>query len=359
MTCLTQRLGFPVGYVSLIDERFQWFKAIHGLEVSRAPREAAICDHTIRDDVPLVVGNTLQDPRFDTNPFVIGPPNLRAYAGAPVRTIDGFRIGTVCVADFQPRTFRDADTAILCRFASLVERLISRIPEAGGKAGSASRADGVPPGHEGTADQIRRLERTLSAGHWELDMARSTFRLSPGALDLHRLPGSLSRTFRSVAARYPVSERRRIADALRLARDVGRPFDMKSFFIDAVGLPRQVRVRGERVSGEAGSARLAGVVHDVSGAHETEIRLTSAINADPITRVSNSQAFERNLADRIAGAPNEPFALISVGIPDIVTVRQSHGLSQMDSMLRDVAAVLRTDLQDGETLSASADPAER
>lgn len=350
VTCLTQRLGFPVGYVSLIDERFQWFKAIHGLEVSRAPREAAICDHTIRDDVPLVVGNTLQDPRFDTNPFVIGPPNLRAYAGAPVRTIDGFRIGTVCVADFQPRTFRDADTAILCRFASLVERLISRIPEAGGKAGSASRADGVPPGHEGTADQIRRLERTLSAGHWELDMARSTFRLSPGALDLHRLPGSLSRTFRSVAARYPVSERRRIADALRLARDVGRPFDMKSFFIDAVGLPRQVRVRGERVSGEAGSARLAGVVHDVSGAHETEIRLTSAINADPITRVSNSQAFERNLADRIAGAPNEPFALISVGIPDIVTVRQSHGLSQMDSMLRDVAAVLRTDLQDGETL---------
>ena len=126
VTCLTQRLGFPVGYVSLIDEHFQWFKAIQGLEVARTPREAALCDHTIRDDVPLVVENALQDPRFDTNPFVVGAPYLRAYAGAPVRTMDGYRIGTVCVADFQPRTIGDADTAILCRFASLVERLISR-----------------------------------------------------------------------------------------------------------------------------------------------------------------------------------------------------------------------------------------
>lgn len=350
VTCLTQRLGFPVGYVSLIDEHFQWFKAIQGLEVSRTPREVALCDHTIRDDVPLVVENALQDPRFDSNPFVVGAPYLRAYAGAPVRTDDGYRIGTICVADFQPRTIRDADTAILCRFASLVERLISRAPDVGVKAETAADPDGIPQQHDRTVDQIRRLERTLSAGHWELDLSKGTSRLSPGAIDLHRLPKAVSRTLRSVVARYPESERRRIAEAVRLARDVGRPFDMKSFFIDAVGLPRQVRLRGERISGEEGSARVAGVVHDVSGVHETEIRLNSAINADPITRVSNSQAFERNLADRIAGAPDEPFALISVGIPDIVTVRQSHGLSQMDTMLRDVASVLRTDLQEGETL---------
>lgn len=350
VTCLTQRLGFPVGYVSLIDEHFQWFKAIQGLEVARTPREAALCDHTIRDDVPLVVENALQDPRFDTNPFVVGAPYLRAYAGAPVRTMDGYRIGTVCVADFQPRTIGDADTAILCRFASLVERLISRIPEGGRKVGAVGWADGVPPRHDGTVDQIRRLERTLSAGHWELDLSNGTSRLSQGAIDLHRLPEAASRTLRSVVARYPESERRRIAEAVRLARDVGRPFDMKSFFIDAVGQSRQVRVRGERISGAEGSARIAGVVHDVSGVHETEIRLNCAINADPVTRVSNSQAFERNLADRIAGAPDEPFALISFGIPDIVTVRQSHGLSQMDTMLRDVATVLRTDLMDGEML---------
>jgi|GEM_PF-2316475 len=350
VACLCQKLGFPVGFVSLIDRDVQWLKSSHGLTARQVPRSNTFCDYTIRDDVPLVVENGSQDPRFDTDPFVTGPPHLRAYAGAPIRTVDGYRIGTVCVADFEPRTISEADTATLCRFASIVERLITL---GGASCRSATPRMSPEPSsspRDSMAEHYQRLEETLSAGHWELDLARSTFKLSPGALDLHRLPGSLSRTFRSVAARYPVSERRRIADALRLARDVGRPFDMKSFFIDAVGLPRQVRVRGERVSGEEGSARIAGVIHDVSGVHETEIRLTSAINADPITRVSNSQAFERNLADRIAGAPDEPFALISIGIPDIVTVRQSHGLSQMDAMLRDVATVLRTDLQDGETL---------
>ncbi|MDF1732083.1 MAG: sensor domain-containing phosphodiesterase [Minwuia sp.] len=350
MACLCQKLGFPVGFVSVIDRDTQWLKSIHGLSARQVPRSNTFCDYTIRDDVPLVVENAPQDPRFDTNPFVTGPPHLRAYAGAPIRTVDGYCIGTVCVADFEPRTISEAETATLCRFASIVERLITLEGASSPSATSLMPPDPSSPPRDKIAEHYQRLEETLAAGHWELDLAKSTFKLSPGAFDLHRLPGAQARTFRSVAARYPESERRRLADALRLARDVGRPFDMKSYFVDAVGLPRQVRVRGERVSGEGESARIAGVVHDVSGVHETEIRLTSAINADPITRVSNSQAFERNLADRIAGAPDEPFALISVGIPDIVTVRQSHGLSQMDAMLRDIATVLRTDLQEGETL---------
>ena len=141
VTCLTQRLGFPVGYVSLIDERFQWFKAIHGLEVSRAPREAAICDHTIRDDVPLVVGNTLQDPRFDTNPSVVGAPYLRAYAGTPIRTIDGYRIGTVCVADFQ-RSFGD------CKIINAVNAFQRGEPFRGGKALSPGRQQPPDSGQE-------------------------------------------------------------------------------------------------------------------------------------------------------------------------------------------------------------------
>lgn len=347
VVCLTQQLGFPVGFVSLVDRDFQWFKSIHGLDVRQAPRSTAFCDHTIRDDIPLVVENALLDPRFDTNPFVTGAPHLRAYAGVPIRTADGFRIGTVCVADFQPRTIGDPVTASLCRFASLVERLIARPVVTGPPVLSEP---GTEPPRQRLDEQYRRLEQTLAAGHWEMDLDRGTSLLSPGVIDLHQLPDDAGRGLRSVVACYPPEERRRISEAMRLARDVGRPFDMKSFFVDARGRARQVRVRGERLSGDGRSARIVGVVHDVSGLHDTESRLSSAINDDPVTRVHNSQAFRKDLADRIAGSRDRPFALISVGIPDIVTVRQSHGLSQMDSMLRDVASVLRTELREGEML---------
>lgn len=84
VTSLMEILRFPIGFVSLIDEDRQWFRSIRGLKISETPRDIAICDHTIRDEFPMIVEDLMLDPRFADNPLVKSEPYLRAYAGAPI-----------------------------------------------------------------------------------------------------------------------------------------------------------------------------------------------------------------------------------------------------------------------------------
>ncbi|WP_077146301.1 ATP-binding protein [Sphingopyxis sp. KK2] len=115
--------GVPIALVSIVGSEMQCFRGACGLDVSGTPRDIAFCAFAILDIDVTVVSDARKDPRFIHNPLVTGPPNLRFYAGAPLR-IDGRAVGTLCVADTRPRQFNFQDRKRLADLASTVVDLI-------------------------------------------------------------------------------------------------------------------------------------------------------------------------------------------------------------------------------------------
>ena len=95
--------GVPIALVTLVDESRQWFKSRVGLEVEETPREYAFCSHAIQSSQLMVISDTRTDDRFQDNPFVVGEPGIRFYAGVPLVSPEGAGLGTLCVIDREPR----------------------------------------------------------------------------------------------------------------------------------------------------------------------------------------------------------------------------------------------------------------
>ena len=97
----------PVALITFVDEDRQWFKSRVGFDASETPRDVSFCAHAILQPGPLVVRDTQTDERFRDNPYVLSRPYIRFYAGAPLTTEEGARLGTLCVLDTVPRVLFD------------------------------------------------------------------------------------------------------------------------------------------------------------------------------------------------------------------------------------------------------------
>ena len=173
----------PIALVSLVDGYRQWFKSKVGLDVSETSRDLAFCSHVIAQasDEIFVVCDALEDERFKYSDLVLGGPQIRFYAGAPliVQGDDGckYRIGTLCVIDRRPRNLEDYHIAVMESLARLV---VAEIDKLRGRPNGIEDvfADLMPDTHAPHADgfsrQSKRAPSHGCADHGALPSAADT-----------------------------------------------------------------------------------------------------------------------------------------------------------------------------------------
>jgi two-component sensor histidine kinase len=121
ITAIAARLlKMPVAIVSVVDTDRIWFKSHHGVEAEQIGRDPGLCASCILQDGPWMVNDARSDPRTLANPLVAGEFGAQFYLGVPLRTHDGFNLGTLCVLDFVPRTVTQVEVAHLVDLAAVV-----------------------------------------------------------------------------------------------------------------------------------------------------------------------------------------------------------------------------------------------
>mmetsp|Transcript_4742 Transcript_4742/g.10717 ORF Transcript_4742/g.10717 Transcript_4742/m.10717 type:complete len:689 (-) Transcript_4742:560-2626(-) len=124
-------LGVPIALVSLVADKYQWFKSKCGLDASSTSRESSFCAHTfspsdLHEASMFVVADARSDARFDKNPLVLGAPYIVFYAGCPLVTSDGLRLGALCAIDQKPHAITHFQSQLLVNLAQITVLEIER-----------------------------------------------------------------------------------------------------------------------------------------------------------------------------------------------------------------------------------------
>src|SRR5919112_2341608 len=111
----------PIATISMVERDRVWIAACQGLHgVRELGKERGLCASVILQDDVYVVNDAATDPRTREHPLVRGDLGLRFYAAAPIRTWDGYRLGTVNVIDTRPRETTERQLQALENLAALV-----------------------------------------------------------------------------------------------------------------------------------------------------------------------------------------------------------------------------------------------
>jgi PAS domain S-box-containing protein len=112
--------GAPMAFISFVDGDQVRLKSKIGIDATAIPRPLAICTDTPVSHSGCLVPDTLQDERLRDHPQVVGALRIRFFAGAPLITRSGQRLGMLAVCDTKPRhEFGAASSAHLETLARL------------------------------------------------------------------------------------------------------------------------------------------------------------------------------------------------------------------------------------------------
>lgn len=151
----------PIALISIVDADSQRFISRVGLAVEGTDRHASICSWAIGSTQVMQVADLREDPRFAQNPLVVGPEQVRFYAGAPLLTRSGLALGTLCLMGRAPRVLSPLEVQQLQTLA----RVVMAQMELKMSMGRREQVTGLPNRQQFQAD-LDLLARRAGDGHF-------------------------------------------------------------------------------------------------------------------------------------------------------------------------------------------------
>ena len=119
--------GTESAEINFLDHDRQWKMAVAGSERRPNPRAHSYCTHTIERAEPTVIADAAVDPRVKDSPLAHGPNAIRFYAAHPIESQDGYRIGSFCIYDSEPREPEEINLEVLRDLALLAQAEITGV----------------------------------------------------------------------------------------------------------------------------------------------------------------------------------------------------------------------------------------
>jgi signal transduction histidine kinase len=115
----------PIATISFVDKKRQWFKSKKKMACTETPRNVSFCTHTILQEGVMTIPDARKDDRFADSPIVTGELNIIFYAGAPIISSAGHKLGSICVMDnVAKKELSDVQTDALLKLAGQIGRLL-------------------------------------------------------------------------------------------------------------------------------------------------------------------------------------------------------------------------------------------
>lgn len=100
----TKLFRVPIALITLIDANGNFAKSCIGIPLQESAGVVGFCSKALFEENILYIPDALQDPKFADDPRVSGSPHIRFYAGYPLISHDGLKVGTLCILDQESRT---------------------------------------------------------------------------------------------------------------------------------------------------------------------------------------------------------------------------------------------------------------
>jgi diguanylate cyclase (GGDEF)-like protein len=170
-TRLAQRLfDTPIALLKLTGSDRYWVKSRVRLHPTTPLPELAFCSVALLGEELVIVPDTTRDGRLQNHPLVVDLPEIRFYAGCPVRAPDGSTLGTLCVIDHEPREVGEEDARMLEDLARMLEQELQSLSLATLDAlTNLTNRRGFDAIAEHTIAMCRRVDEPATLLYFDLD----------------------------------------------------------------------------------------------------------------------------------------------------------------------------------------------